>query len=92
MVVSGSDDGMVRLWEVATGKKRGQFKGHQLGVGVTSIAISPDGRIIVAADGGGLVLFDTQTGKLLARCVGHKEPVRALAFSPDGKPHRQRRR
>jgi WD40 repeat protein len=32
-----------------------------------------------------IFLWDTVTAKLLGTCVGHKQGVRSLAFSPDGK-------
>ena len=30
-------------------------------------------------------LWETSTGKLLGACTGHKQGVRSVAFSPDGK-------
>jgi RNA polymerase sigma factor (sigma-70 family) len=37
----------VILWEIATGKERGRFTGHQLDIG--SLAFSPDGRLLASA-------------------------------------------
>jgi WD40 repeat protein len=48
-------------------------------------AISPDGRIRVVADGGGLTLMDAATQKALAKMNGHTGAINAVAFSPDGK-------
>ncbi len=48
-------------------------------------ATSPDGRVVVAAQGLGIVAFDIQTGKVLFKSMVHDAPIQALAFSPDGK-------
>src|SRR5262249_39409360 len=45
----------------------------------------PDGRLLASASGQGITLIDAQTGKVLSKSVGHKDAVRAVAFSPDGK-------
>ncbi len=48
-------------------------------------ALSPDGRRQVVTQGNALIMTDVQTGKIFWKAVGHKGPVTALAFSPDGK-------
>merc|ERR1712232_867163 len=54
--------------------------------GVTSIAISPDGRLIAAGSLDKIVrLWDAQTGYFLERYEGHDDSVYSVAFSPDGK-------
>jgi glucose/arabinose dehydrogenase len=54
---------------------------------VAASAISPDGRRMALATKDDVMLLDTQTGRLLARTTGGAGagPVRAVAFSPDGK-------
>jgi hypothetical protein len=39
---TASDDGTVRLWDVATGKERCQL--HSLGAGTDWLVVTPDGR------------------------------------------------
>ncbi len=51
---------------------------------VWEIGFSPDGRAIVTADDRDLRLWDTASGRELARMRGHTEPVFAARFSPDG--------
>jgi len=75
-----------------------------------AFAFSDDGRLLAAAGGtpgplgpsdpntpGQITLFDTATGRQLARIVGHPRTVAAVAFSPDdlvivkGGPEERRR-
>ncbi|KAG1229426.1 hypothetical protein G6F68_019386 [Rhizopus microsporus] len=54
--------------------------------GVTSVAFSPDGRIIAAASLDKMIrIWDTHNGILLERLEGHKDSVYSVAFMPDGK-------
>jgi WD40 repeat protein len=70
----------VILWNVATGKEVRRFPE------VLGWALSPDGSIVAGArKDGGIVLWETGTGKERTVLLGFREAVRALAFSPDGK-------
>ncbi|KIM20068.1 hypothetical protein M408DRAFT_334157 [Serendipita vermifera MAFF 305830] len=54
--------------------------------GVTSVAISPDGRLVAAGSLDTVVrLWDVQTGTLLERLRGHRDSVYSVAFTPDGR-------
>jgi WD40 repeat protein len=83
-ILSGSDDGTMRLWDVDTGKelRRFELRGWQ----VYQVAFSPDGRhALSTASGDTLRLWDVETGKEL-RCFagGALKGVYAVAFSSDG--------
>ncbi|MDB5313266.1 MAG: hypothetical protein JWO38_7468, partial [Gemmataceae bacterium] len=59
---------------------------------VASVAVSPDGRLLAAAEGSfssdpsfGVWVYETASGRALARLVGHGRWVTDLAFSPDGR-------
>jgi WD40 repeat protein len=87
VLITGGADGVIRLWEVPTGKPLRQLEGHQ--GWVRCLALSPDGKTL--ASGGGwwdfsLRLWDVGTGKKL-RCLDKKEhgEIGFVAFSPDGK-------
>ena len=52
---------------------------------ITTLAISPDGsRLAVGAEVGDVRIYETETGKLVARCSGHQGGIFALQFTPDG--------
>ncbi len=70
--------------------KRGQHRiirtltGHSNKV--TSVAFSPDGRILASgSDDHTIKLWDLQTGLQIVTLCGHESYVQSVAFSPDGK-------
>ena len=56
------------------------------GNSLTYMALSPDGSLVAAGlDNDSVGLFDAINGSLVARLSGHKEQVKLVSFSPDGK-------
>jgi len=54
--------------------------------GVSSVALSPDGRHVLSDSGGTtILLWDAATGALVRTFAGHSEGVLSVAFSPDGR-------
>jgi eukaryotic-like serine/threonine-protein kinase len=79
-LVIASWDNTVAIHDVATGERI-----RVLTPAVNPIAITPDGGILAASSPEhDLKLFDFATGKLLHTLSGHRDPIYALAFSPDG--------
>jgi WD40 repeat protein len=84
VLVSGSDDGVVSLWEVATGRLLHQLHGHS--GAVQSVAMSPNGDRAVSAGVDRTVrVWDVATGEPLHILVGHERPVNCVAITPDGR-------
>jgi WD40 repeat protein len=83
MLVSGSHDTTLRLWDVATGKELARFKHADV---IWSVAITSDGNTLASgSDDGTITIWDVATGKRQASFKGKENMIRSLAFSPDGK-------
>ncbi len=84
-LATASDDGIVGLWDVATGQLRTTLIGH--GSGVNAVAIAPDSTWLATASHDWTVrLWDAATGQLRATLRGrsHESWVSAVAIAPDG--------
>ncbi len=83
-VATGGQDGVVRLWDVATGNEIRELTGHT--AEVNAVAFSPtDNSLVASASGDGtLRIWNTATGTLRTTLRGHTAGVLAVAFSPDG--------
>src|SRR6266702_506784 len=84
-IVSGSDDGTIRVWNATTGATAaGPFTGHT--DSVWSVAFSPDGQRIVSGSRDGTIrVWNATTGATVASpFTGHTVSVSSVAFSPDG--------
>jgi hypothetical protein len=83
-IVSGSDDLMVRVWNVESGKQELQLKGHTLGV--TSVGFSPDGEYIITGSWDETIrIWSVESGRQMIKLASHNHSVTSVAFSPDGK-------
>ncbi len=82
LILTGSQDGFVRLWNTQSGEPLGQrLKYHR---GVATAAFSPTGESFVTGSyDGNLCLWRTQDQTLLYPCVKTTRILRA-AFSHDG--------
>jgi WD40 repeat protein len=82
MAASGSMDGTVRIWDLASLHERHVLRGHRSGV--TAVAISGDSRRLASASLDGTVrLWDVQSGECLWVSGPPPGPLFAVAFAGD---------
>jgi WD40 repeat protein/sterol desaturase/sphingolipid hydroxylase (fatty acid hydroxylase superfamily) len=82
-IVSGGEDGTVKVWDAATGQEQLTLTGHTRPV--RSVALSADGRRIVSGSTDGTVkVWDAATGQEQLTLTGHTRAVLSVAVSGDG--------
>lgn len=83
ILVSGSRDKTIKIWNLETGELIHTLTGHM--DGVYTIALSPDGQILASGSVDKTIkLWHLQTGELLGTFIGHANTVTALAFTASG--------
>ncbi len=91
-VASGSHDGTVRLWDLASGEQKAVI-GPLAVVGRDIepwcyLVFSPDGKTLAFNEGvvpDDVIVWDVENNHLKKKLSGHTNVVTHLAFSPDGK-------
>ena len=82
-VVSGSEDGTVRIWNAATGEVEAELKGHT--EWVMSVAFAQNGSQVVSGSSDNTVrIWNAATSEAEAELKGHTDEVKSVAFSQDG--------
>ena len=86
-VIAMADNLIVRCWETTTGKERFHWSlGWPNNHSPRAMALSPDDNVLATSDEkSGVCLWEIPSGKKLGRFTGHRQEVKALAFSPNGK-------
>jgi WD40 repeat protein len=80
-LISGNQDGTIKIWDLATGRELRTFVGHT-GM-VWRLAVSRDGRRLASTSNDGTTrLWDVDTGRAL-HIWRHRGPAWAVALSPD---------
>ena len=85
ILATSDNNGVISLWETASGKEILSLKGHSRGV--DCVVFSPDGQILASGSRDNTMrLWNVKTGECLKVFEhGHKEWVKSLAFSSDSK-------
>ncbi len=82
-ILTGSEDGTVRLWSATTGELVKQFTGHT--GSIFSVAYNPYGNTIITGSADDTArLWDIETGEQLQKFTGHTDTLSSVAYSPDG--------
>jgi WD40 repeat protein len=83
ILISGSRDKTIKVWNLQTGELLRNLKGHR--DGVYAIALSPNEKIIASGSADKTIkLWHLETGELLATFTGHTSAVTAVAFTASG--------
>ncbi len=83
IVVTGSQDNAVRIWDSAAGKLMRTFTGHT--GPVNTVATSREGRIVSGSNDRTVKVWDIAQAKEITTLRGHTGEVASVALSPDGK-------
>jgi WD40 repeat protein len=84
MMALGRPDGLIKLWEVGSGREPQDFA--QPGGDIRAVVFSPDGRTLATTGVNGSVkLWDVAARKELHTFGGNSGDARAMVFSPDGR-------
>ncbi len=83
LLASGGHDGMLRLWDAASGELRATLKAN--GTGQVAVAFSADGkRLASVGPDKGVVLWDVASGAKVVT-LPSSQLAYSVCFSPDGK-------
>jgi WD40 repeat protein/uncharacterized caspase-like protein len=82
-IVAGTQGGTIKIHS-ANGQLERSIDAHDLGV--LSLSVSPDGRIVSSGEDRIIKIWQASTGELVRTLEGHATPgqVVSVAFSPDG--------
>ena len=82
-VVSGDENGKLKVWDLATGTVLSTMTDHTSAV--FSIVYSPDGsRIASGSNDGSIILWNAETFENVLILRGHRSYVYCVSFSDDG--------
>jgi WD40 repeat protein len=79
-LLSGGEDGLVHLWDLATGEAHTLYKGKR---NVFAVAFHPNGNLVALGHASDVLLFDLKTGAFLPS-LSLTHTVMHLSFSADG--------
>ena len=82
VVISGGNDGMVRLWDVRTGGLIREWFAHAGGV-YTLSCVGPHDLLATGGADHQIRLWDIHQGSCLTTICGHDNQIYSVAFSPD---------
>ncbi|WP_330460106.1 TIR domain-containing protein [Streptomyces sp. NBC_00820] len=83
LLVTGGNDGVVRLWDSSTGQGRRILRGHGRRIG--TLSFSADGSMLAAGGNDGVVrVWHSASGRRLRELTGQSDRLVSAAFGPAG--------
>ncbi len=83
IIVSGSWDQFVRLWDAESGECLRVLSGNDSNV--NNVAFSPDGHLVACGTDKNVHVWDVASGESLCVLSGHDSMITTVTFSPDNK-------
>jgi WD40 repeat protein/serine/threonine protein kinase len=84
LLASGGEDGVVRIWDLASGALQRTLRGHQQAI--LSVAFNRDGTLLASGSADRTVrLWNVDDGTEVRTLTGRQGVIQAVAFSHDGK-------
>jgi WD40 repeat protein len=83
-LASGSFDGTIKLWNLASGQELRTLKRQRELDEVRSVAFSPNGLNLASGSYKTIKLWNVTAGQEVRTLTGHTGDVNSVAFSPDG--------
>ncbi|MFH7025535.1 MAG: NB-ARC domain-containing protein [Heteroscytonema crispum UTEX LB 1556] len=83
-VISGSEDGTVKIWSLNSGNLIRTIPAHNESVDAIVTTAAPDGlRIISGSHDKTIKIWNLKTGELVRTLAGHYGSINAIALTPD---------
>ena len=83
VLTPGDNDGIARLWNIASGEEVQRYIGHTEAIGAVEFS-DDDHWILTASSDATARVWDTHSGELIREFSGHDGAVSAIDISPDG--------
>ena len=80
---SGDDDGNINYWSLPDCELLATWK--KSNTPISSLAVSPDGKWLVAGDKNDITLFSIPDGAEVSTTEAHSDEILTFAFTPDGR-------
>jgi WD40 repeat protein len=82
ILVSSSDEGIIKVWNLHTGRRKSTLEGHSRPV--YAFAISPDGQTLVSGSNDSTIkVWNLHARELKRTLKGHSGEVKSVAICPD---------